>query len=139
MASIMLCVLSAWNGIRCCIQSKQLRNKLTVIFFLFNSYFRHEVFSALISDILCPEMTEQITCFLLPSIADRSARFPFVHLLKALLILLSKPDDSGGSNKGVTPTPWLLYGVLAFVGQHLGMYFSFKLLLFISHKYIIIN
>lgn len=81
---------------------------------------RHEVFSALISDILCPEMTEQITCFLLPSIADRSAKFPFVHLLKALLILLTKPDASGGSNKGVTPTPWLLYGVLAFVDQHLG-------------------
>ena len=66
-------------------------------------------------------MTEQITCFLLPSIADRSAKFPFVRLLEALLTLLSKPDDSGGSIKGVTPTPWLLYGVLAFVDQHLGM------------------
>lgn len=39
-------------------------------------------------------------------------------------MLLSKPDDSGGSNKGVTPTPWLLYGVLAFVDQYLGMVFQ---------------
>jgi len=67
-------------------------------------------------------MTEQITCFLLPSIADRSASFPFVYLLEALLTLLSKPEDSGGNNKGVTPTPWLLYGVLAFVYKHLGRY-----------------
>ena len=90
-----------------------------------NSYvicplFRHEVFSALISDILCPEMTEQITCFLLPSIADQSAMFPFGYLLETLLKLLSKADDSGGSNSGVTPTPWLLYGVLALVDKHLG-------------------
>ena len=94
------------------------------VFLLFRSYFRHELLSALISDILCPEMTEQITCFLLPSMADNSAKFPFVDLLEALLILLSKPDDSGRSSKGVSPTPWLLYGVLAFVGQHLGMIFQ---------------
>ena len=79
------------------------------------------MFSALISDILCPEMTEQIMCFLLPSIADESARFPFGQLLESLLMLLSKADDPGGSNTMVTPTPWLLFGILAFVDKHLGM------------------
>lgn len=81
---------------------------------------RHAVFLALISDILCPEMTEQIICFLLPSIADQSARFPFSHLLETLLTVLTKADESGGTNSKITPTPWLLYGVLAFVNTHLG-------------------
>ncbi|CAH3047243.1 unnamed protein product [Porites evermanni] len=81
---------------------------------------RHEVFSALVSDILCPEMSEQITCFLLPSLADPSAQFPFKSLLETLLMMLSKTDDSGKSNTGVNPTPWLLFGVLAFVEKQLG-------------------
>ena len=72
------------------------------------------------SDILCPEMSEQITCFLLPSLADPSAQFPFKSLLETLLMMLSKTDDSGKSNKGVNPTPWLLFGVLAFVEKQLG-------------------
>lgn len=61
-------------------------------------------------------------CFLLPSIADQSARFPFSQLLETLLKLLTKADESGGTNTKITPTPWLLYGVLAFVDNHLGMY-----------------
>ena len=35
-------------------------------------------------------------------------------------MMLSKTDDSGKSNKGVNPTPWLLFGVLAFVEKQLG-------------------
>ncbi|CAH3116275.1 unnamed protein product [Pocillopora meandrina] len=81
---------------------------------------RHAVFSAFISDILCPEMTKQIVCFLLPSIADQSARFCFSQLLETLLKLLTKADESGGANSKIAPTPWLLYGVLAFVKTHLG-------------------
>ncbi|KAK2569745.1 Ubiquitin-protein ligase E3C [Acropora cervicornis] len=78
------------------------------------------IFSALISDILCPEMTEQMTCFLLPSLAETSSQFPFGFLLESLLILLSKADSSGASNFRVTPSPWLLFGVLAFVDKNLG-------------------
>lgn len=80
---------------------------------------RHQIFSALISDILCPEMTEQMTCFLLPSLAETSSHFPFGFLLESLLILLSKADSSGASNFRVTPSPWLLFGVLAFVDKNL--------------------
>ena len=65
-------------------------------------------------------MSEQITCFLLPSLADPSAQFPFNSLLETLLMMLSKTDDSGKSNRGVNPTPWLLFGVLAFVEKQLG-------------------
>ena len=85
-------------------------------------FFRHAVFSALISDILCPEMTEQIVFFLLPSIADQSAKFPFSQLLETLLKLLTKADESGGANSKITPTPWLLYGLLSFVKTHLGLF-----------------
>ena len=67
-------------------------------------------------------MTEQIICFLLPSIADQSARFPFSHLLETLLTVLTKADESRGTNSKITPTPWLLYGVLAFVNTHLGLF-----------------
>ncbi|XP_067028528.1 ubiquitin-protein ligase E3C-like [Acropora muricata] len=81
---------------------------------------RHQIFSALISDILCPEMTEQMTCFLLPSLAETSSQFPFGFLLESLLILLSKADSSGVSYFRVTPSPWLLFGVLAFVDKNLG-------------------
>ena len=35
-------------------------------------------------------------------------------------MMLSKTDDSGKSNRGVNPTPWLLFGVLAFVEKQLG-------------------
>ena len=35
-------------------------------------------------------------------------------------MMLSQADDSGKSNKGVNPTPWLLFGVLAFVEKQLG-------------------
>ncbi|XP_068726665.1 ubiquitin-protein ligase E3C-like [Montipora capricornis] len=80
---------------------------------------RHEVLLALISDILCPEMTEQITCFLLPSLAEPSAQFPFDCLLDTLLMLL-RGGSSGDSNGRLTPSPWLLFGVLAFVDKHLG-------------------
>lgn len=92
---------------------------LLIVFFPF----RHQIFSALISDILCPEMTEQMTCFLLPSLAETSSQFPFGFLLESLLILLSKADSSGASNFRVTPSPWLLFGVLAFVDKNLGNYF----------------
>lgn len=86
---------------------------------VFTANDRHEVFSALISDILCPEMSEQITCFLLPSLADSSARFPFGILLETLFMMLSKAGDLRGGNSGIKPTPWLLFGVLAFVEKHL--------------------
>ena len=89
-------------------------------FYIF--FFRHAVFSAFISDILCPEMTKQIVYFLLPSIADQSARFCFSQLLETLLKLLTKADESGGTNSKITPTPWLLYGVLAFVKTNLGLF-----------------
>ena len=35
-------------------------------------------------------------------------------------MMLSKTDDSGKSNRAVNPTPWLLFGVLAFVEKQLG-------------------
>ena len=35
-------------------------------------------------------------------------------------MMLSRTDDSGKSNRGVNPTPWLLFGVLAFVEKQLG-------------------
>ena len=35
-------------------------------------------------------------------------------------MMLSKTDDSGKSNRGVNPTPWLLFGVLAFIEKQLG-------------------
>ena len=67
-------------------------------------------------------MTKQIVYFLLPSIADQSARFCFSQLLETLLKLLTKADESGGTNSKIAPTPWLLYGVLAFVKTHLGLF-----------------
>lgn len=100
-------------------------------------FLRHEVFSALISDILCPEMTEQVICFLLPSLAEPSCQFPFGFLLETLLSLLSKGGDSGGSNIRVNPSPWLLYGVLAFVDKHLGIALRLNIdfsLVFINFK-----
>ena len=65
-------------------------------------------------------MTEQIACFLLPSLAEPSARFPFGYLLETLLRVLPKPDNSRVSNRRVNPSPWLLFGVLVFVEKHLG-------------------
>lgn len=73
-------------------------------------------------------MTEQMTCFLLPSLAETSSQFPFGFLLESLLILLSKADSSGARNFRVTPSPWLLFGVLAFVDKNLGNYFVFSVI-----------
>ena len=57
--------------------------------------------------------------------AEPSVRFPFGYLLETLLTLLSKADNSGGSSSMVNPSPWLLFGVLAFAEKHLGMdYFA---------------
>ena len=68
-------------------------------------FFRHAVFSALISDILCPVMTKQIVFFLLPSIADQSVKFPFSQLLETLLKLITKADDQGGPTARSPPHP----------------------------------
>ena len=35
-------------------------------------------------------------------------------------MLLSRGGSSGESNGRLTPSPWLLFGVLAFVDKHLG-------------------
>ena len=76
---------------------------------------------ALVTDILACEMSPQVTCFLLPSLADPPSRFPFASLLDSLLSLLPRTGESGGGGGNVvSPTPWLLYGVLVLAKAHLG-------------------
>ncbi|XP_032221291.2 ubiquitin-protein ligase E3C [Nematostella vectensis] len=80
---------------------------------------RYQVMSAFASDLLSPEMSEQITCFLLPVLATPSSKFPFPVLVDAVLRMLkSMSSTSDGAIHGASP--WLLYAMLVLAENHLG-------------------
>lgn len=84
---------------------------------------------ALTSDLLCNEMSEQIMCFLLPALADPVNNFPFGLLVESLLESQTVQDAEGGGLH-VIPTPWLLYAVLIFAENLLGMILLMKIYMY---------
>ncbi|KAK3747571.1 hypothetical protein QZH41_015811, partial [Actinostola sp. cb2023] len=83
---------------------------------------RHEVLSALTTDLLSPEMTEQFTCFLLPVLSSPKTKFPFAYLVESILVMYKSWDDR------VSTSPWLLYAILVLAEDRLGkVYVPFTL------------
>ena len=80
---------------------------------------RDEIMCNFASEILCPEMSNQLFLFLIPSLAED---VPIAELLQSILRLSNVDTTSAEINPGlmVNTTPWLLYGLLSFGEKQIG-------------------
>eukprot|EP00795_Rhopilema_esculentum_P004622 gene4622-20896_t len=80
---------------------------------------RDEIMCNFASEMLCPEMSNQLFLFLIPSLAED---VPIADLLQSILRLSNVDTTSTEINPGlmVNATSWLLYGLLSFGEKQIG-------------------
>lgn len=78
---------------------------------------RYDILRCLCKDLFSEHFSDQISNFLLPSLA-RESKLPLADLLDALLEC-SADGKTVGLHSDLKPTPWLLYAVMSVTGPNL--------------------
>ena len=72
------------------------------------------------NEILCPEMSDQVFLFLIPSLSEEVS---LAYLLESLLKVSTHHGELSTEENSlfVTASPWLLYSLLSFGEKQIGM------------------